>query len=122
MAKRVDVDNIARSLTAKQFINWEAYARLEPFGEKRADWRAAQIVKMIFDMAVVAKDRKYKLEDFLLKFEEDFKEKPVQDQFAMMKILAAAYAAPVDEKVDDTEATQEMKDLVNRARAAMKES
>lgn len=47
---RVNVDAMLRSLTAKQFQEWEEYAGLEPLEtDRRADWRTALIVKQIFD-------------------------------------------------------------------------
>ena len=48
---QLNVDAVLRRLTAKQFLEWEEYARLEPFDvtDRRQDWRAAQIVKQVFD-------------------------------------------------------------------------
>jgi hypothetical protein len=87
---------MCRSITAKQLIEWEAYARLEPFGEVRDDYRFASVVAMIFNMAVVAKDRK-PIDTFLLKW-EDGEEQPKkkkqtwQEQFEIAKQWAMAYS------------------------------
>ena len=121
---RVNVNAMLRSLTAKQFIEWECYARLEPFNELRADQRAASVVAMIYNMAVAVKDRKPANDPlFLLRFEdEDEKPKPKQDQFAVMKVLAAAYSSdvePVKQDVDSAVST-EMRAQVARAHAAMR--
>ena len=57
-----------RSLTAKQFAEWEHYARLEPFSELRQDIRIASIVQMLHNVNV-KKGRP--LTDFILKFEQE---------------------------------------------------
>lgn len=66
---RVNVNQMLRSITAKQFAEWEAYARLEPFDEMRNDLRMAQIVAMVFNMAVAVKDRK-PVSHFLIPWEK----------------------------------------------------
>jgi len=59
-----------RGLTARQFMEWRAYADLEPFDEERADLRAASIVQAIFNSPRRKKDR-LKLKDCLLAFGDD---------------------------------------------------
>lgn len=84
-----------RSITAKQFLEWQEYARLEPFNELRDDYRAASIVSMIFNMAVDKKDRK-PIADFLLKWEGTVEEAPKkqtwQEQQAIARVIVAAYS------------------------------
>jgi hypothetical protein len=87
------VDALARSVTAKQFIEVMAFAELEPFGELRADYRAASIRETVFNMAVSTKDRK-PLDDFLLHFGDSSPKKKQQspDQMAaMIKAWALAH-------------------------------
>lgn len=90
---RVNVDAMLRSLTAKQFAEWERYAQLEPFDELRADYRAAQIASMVFNMAVSVKDRK-PIDYFLLNFsgETRVEDTPVQqsveDQVRILNMFA----------------------------------
>ena len=120
---RVNVDAMLRSLTAKQFIEWECYARLEPFNELRADQRAALIASTVYNMAVARKDRR-KLEDFLLTFEErePAKKQTPKQQFELMKILAAAHAGDdgPPPKGEDKEVSAAMREQVKRAHEAMK--
>lgn len=57
---------------SRTLSEWRAFASIEPIGERRADYRAAQIVTAL---ANINRDRKshpdpFKLEDFLLKFGE----------------------------------------------------
>lgn len=91
-----NVDMLARSLTAKQFREWQMFYDLEPFGEVRDDYRTASIVAMIANVNRDPKKRKepYKLEDFLLKFGEQppKKQQTWQQQALMLKMLAAAYS------------------------------
>ena len=93
----VNVQKMLRSMTAKQFVEWAAYAQLEPFDEMRADYRAAYISSMIFNMAVAAKDRK-PLNDFLLKWDSESEPpKPKQtwqEQQAIARMIVAAYSTP----------------------------
>lgn len=95
MAGEWDVGRIARGLTAKQFQEWEHYAQLEPFGELRADYRAASIREMVHNTQV-KKEHQKPLKDFLLNFEEQ-EPKKKQDWRAQVKILellAMAHNAP----------------------------
>lgn len=101
--KWANVDALLRSLTAKQFAGWEHFAQLEPFGELRADYHAAQIAQMVFNMAVAVKDR-LPMEEFLLKFkdsEEAVKKAPqtFEEQIAIAKIMVmAANAGALDKE------------------------
>ena len=98
---RVNVDAMLRELTAKQFIEWECYARLEPFNELRADQRAASIVRMIFNMAVATKDRKWNLEDFQLKFMEKEASAGGQQTWQQKKSIAYAICMAYGAKAKD---------------------
>lgn len=114
-----------RRMSAKDFRGWEIYAGLEPFGEVRADHRAAQVAQMVFNMAVAAKHRK-PLKDFILPtIEYEEASKPRQDTFAVMKILAAAYSTDttpsegVAVEKEDRVMMENMKEQMARARAAL---
>ena len=89
-----NVDKIRR-LPAKLIAQWVWYEEVEPFGELRADWRAAQIVAMVHNVAVKSEHQKG-LDKFLLKF-GDAPMKPTRqtpmEQVAIIKILAHALAA-----------------------------
>lgn len=49
---RPDVDAFLSELTAAQLAEWEAFYALEPWGELRADLRAAKLVAAIFNCAL----------------------------------------------------------------------
>ena len=98
MAVRLGVVNVERDilkgLTAQQFLRWELYSMFEPFGEERADYRAASIAAVIANVNRSKKQKPYKIEDFLLKFgeAEPKKKQTWQEQLAIMKLLAASYS------------------------------
>lgn len=90
-----------RSITAKEFITWECYQELEPFGDTRADWLAASIREVIYNMSVEPNQR-LPLKDFLVEF-KDFEDvakeaakapprQAWQTQLAIARMLAAAQA------------------------------
>lgn len=84
-----------RSINKRQLFEWIAYAELEPFGEDRADWRAALVASMVHNVAVDRKHQK-KVQDFLLKFGDQEPRKPKTWQEMKAKLLgpvATAWAA-----------------------------
>ncbi len=76
---RANVDALLRSLTAKQFVGWECYARLEPFDEIRADYRAARIAQVIANVNRGKDTNAYTDESFLLRYKEDDDEPDLVD-------------------------------------------
>jgi hypothetical protein len=95
----VHVHQLARSLTAKEFLAWETYAGLEPFDETRADYRAASIATMIANVNRGKGQKAYKLEDFVLKFEQEpQRQQTWQEQLKIMQLLARAHATDPDPK------------------------
>lgn len=98
MAKELgeyNVDKILRELTAKQFAGWEHYFQLEPFGETRADYRAALIAKTVADVNRGSR-APYDIEDFRLNFEEQSSGRRTQtpeEQLAIARMIAASYSA-----------------------------
>lgn len=93
-----------REISLAQFLEWMAYAELEPFGERREDYRAASVVQAIWNSARwehSSKQHPYQeipIESFRLKFgEEDAPPKPKQtwqEQLAIAKLWVAAYNTP----------------------------
>ena len=101
---RANVDAMLRSITARQFMEWEEYARLEPFTELRADYRTASIVKMLYDVNRSKESKTFTLDDFLLKFgQSQVDETPEltrrQNHLSMMKAIALVYSAKKAEDV-----------------------
>ena len=72
-------------IDAAEFGAWQAFYRLEPFGEERADLRNAMLCLLVASFGGSKRGRKPKLADFML-----FEEKPEQsgeEMQAMLKLL-----------------------------------
>lgn len=87
----VDVYEMAKSFTAKQLFEWEAFAQLEPFTELREDYRNAAILHAIY-MAAGGK-KKLKVEDFLLKFgeQEPPRKKSAQEIWSILELFTKVH-------------------------------
>lgn len=87
-----------RGLTAKQLTEWSVYAAMTPFGEQRADWRAAQIAYLTYAVNADAQHQR-PMTDFLLKFSEDpaepakLKTQTWQQQKSIMYAIAQSWSA-----------------------------
>lgn len=60
-----------RSITSRQFLELEAHAYLDPFGELRADYRTALIVQTLRNIHRGEDQPAFELEAFLLKFGDE---------------------------------------------------
>lgn len=84
-----------RSLTARQFQEWLAYAKVEPFDETRADYRAAQIAQMVLLVNLAKGAKLPTLEEMILKFESVQTATEAKPDWQRMKaitqMIAAAY-------------------------------
>lgn len=86
-------------MTPRQFAEWLEYERLEPFGDRRADYRAALIAMMLANINRDTKRRPtpWKLEDFLLANGEGAeaprgkRKQTWQEQLAIAKAIATAF-------------------------------
>lgn len=84
---------IGQRLTARHFAELMWSEEVEPFGEKREDYRTAQVVQMLHNMNVAPNDRK-PVEEFLLSFAPAVEQKQsVDEQIMVLNILAAALGA-----------------------------
>lgn len=95
---RSNVDALGRSLTAKQFREWEHYAALEPFNEERQDYRIASIVAMLYNINRGKDVEALDLDGARVKFGEQEKKEPSwQMQIAIAKSMAALANALADD-------------------------
>lgn len=91
-----------RRISARQMTEWMAFEQIDPFGEKRADYRAASIVQIIANVNRDTKKRPkpYKIEEFLLKFERDArapKRQTPQEQSRAMRQIFEIFSLPMGE-------------------------
>lgn len=76
----------------KVFYKWWLRNKIEPIGELRADYRAAQIVAMVHNSPREAKYQKA-VGDFLLKFgARDERKQSVKEQIMILNVLASTLA------------------------------
>jgi NAD-dependent DNA ligase len=94
-----DVTGMLRRMTAKQLQAWVHFAEIEPFTfdrELRADYRAASIVQVIANVNRGKGQRPYKIDDFVIRFDDDYKptrKQTWQEQQKIAYLIAAAYNA-----------------------------
>lgn len=87
-------------MPVRVFREWALYAELEPWGEERADWRAAMQATVMASLWRGKGQRRPKLSDFLPKFGRRRKKTP-RDGLQMMKNLATLFGGKVrDERPD----------------------
>lgn len=80
------VAELGRRMSSREVSEWEAYEAIEPFGERRADYRAASICQVIA-LANGAKD--VKLEDFLLTRADEQQGNREPDLLAFARMMGA---------------------------------
>ncbi len=71
-------------IDSQEFAEWMAYDRVDPFGEHRADLRAALVASVIANSNRGKNKSAFKLEDFMLDFSG---EKKRQDWMEMQSAL-----------------------------------
>lgn len=108
LAARLGIANVDRDLLARisslQFMEWRAYADLEPFDEERADLRAAQICAIL---ANVHRDKKkrpkpFQPKDFMFAFDRSpgaVRQTPEQIKQTMFMLMSIYNTKPQRGKV-----------------------
>jgi hypothetical protein len=89
------VSDLLTRITSRELTEWQEYAKIEPFGEERADIRAAEIC-MVIANANRGKDQKaLSLNDFLLRFGDEPKAEPksAEEQQTMAERIARTMGA-----------------------------
>lgn len=89
-----------RRMQWDQFIDWMAFASIEPFDEGRADLRSASICAMLANINRNPKKRPQPFvpNDFLLIYdEEDLKQKRPKQSLEQMKAIGRIYAEAFNE-------------------------
>lgn len=79
-------------IDVRQFNEWRAYADLEPFDQRRGDWRSAQIVQAIENAFRKRGRPPVQLKDCLLEFvdrDKDADEARDNPELARKRIMAA---------------------------------
>lgn len=74
------------------FREWRAFYNMEPFGEERADWRAASINSMLFNINRNKGATTRPAKDFLLEFRTAKERSAPKQDWRWMKALGASIA------------------------------
>lgn len=94
---RVDVQAMLRQMPPAQIRDWMIYEQVEPFGELRADYRAASIRETIHNLAVKKAYRK-PVSAFLLKIGEQAeaaqRRQTPEEQSKIMRQVFEIYSKP----------------------------
>lgn len=81
-------------LDAFEWSCWKVLLESDPFGDDRADWRAAQITSAIINFAGKASTREVGAEDLLLRFQQKTEKIDVETKIrnGFARIMAAQNA------------------------------
>ena len=76
-------------MSGVELLEWMAYYKIEPWGEKRADMRAGVIASTIANIFRKKGRKPFKPVDFMLQFEKPKKRKQTADEIknAFMKLV-----------------------------------
>jgi hypothetical protein len=80
-------------MSSMEFAEWLAYSQIEPWGEERADLRTALICKVSADINTPAGKPRAKLEDFMLKFDQERKAQTTDEMIGAVAQISAIYEA-----------------------------
>lgn len=80
-------------MSAREFAEWMAYSQIEPWGEERADLRAALICKVLADINTPAGKQRAKLEDFMLKFDRKPAAQTTEEMIGTVAQITAIFGA-----------------------------
>lgn len=103
-----NVDAMLAGMTAKCFYGWMAYDALEPFGERRQDYRTASIVTALWNIARDTKKHPdpFKYSDFVIDFEEKSPEQLHQLEQERLINKMKAFTAILASQADTLDGSQ----------------
>lgn len=73
-----------------QLLEWLAYFTVEPFGDARADWRAAMQASVVANVNRRQASRQFQPRDFMPRFDQPNKAKSPEAMLEVMKMAMAA--------------------------------
>ena len=81
-----DVDGMANEMPLSLYFEWMAYGRLNPFGEWRADLRAASIQSTMVNLRRSKGQKLVKSEDFMPRFKRAVQKKSPRERWELLKM------------------------------------
>ena len=91
------VAELGQRISSRELTEWQLFYNVEPFGEERADLRAALICHIIYSMNRGKDSPDIPLEDFMPKFEKK-EEVEAEEGSTALEALAEALGATVVRK------------------------
>lgn len=87
-------DKMLCEIPHRILMEWQQYAELEPFGEERADWRAAMIASTMANIHARKKGKPaFKIENFMPKFGKAPEQNTLNPgEILLEKVMAANWA------------------------------
>ena len=71
-----------------EYLDWQAYERLEPFEPQRADLRAAMMASTMVNLQIPKGKTRTKAKDFMPQFDEKYTAKPVDPKAQQAMFIA----------------------------------
>ncbi len=68
------------SISSQEFSEWMAFARLQPFGESRMDYRFAMLAALVANLWTDSRKKRWTPEDFMPDFEKALDEQEAQEE------------------------------------------
>lgn len=75
------------TMSSNELTEWQAFFKIEPWGEDRADWRSAQIAALIYTANKGKRSPKREVRDFMWSHINNKDERGVSDPDAMKALL-----------------------------------
>lgn len=100
-----------QDLSSKELAEWQAYERVEPFGERRMDIRFAMLAMTISNIWRGKNQPPFKLEQFMPDFEPP-KQQSWKEQYNIMKAWTQAQKQNEDVKKSSLPITPPQKDTL----------
>ncbi len=82
------VSELEASMSSSEFSEWIEYYQLEPFGQWRDNWHAAQIAALLFNANRGKTQQPLKAQDFMFATEEEQAQRKQDEFFASLASLA----------------------------------
>lgn len=86
-----DVDTMAANMRMGLFYEWQAYARMNPFGQQRHDWNAAMAAATVSNtlIAVLTKSHKrLQIGDLMFKGGRQKRKKTPKEMYRLVRTMA----------------------------------
>jgi hypothetical protein len=74
------VQSCQESISSLEFSEWMAFARLQPFGESRMDYRFAMLAALVANLWTDSRKKRWTPDDFMPDFEQALDAREAQEE------------------------------------------